>query len=371
MKIILHLIRKEILQIRRNKQILPMLTIMPVMQVILLSFAANYEIRHLQLAVVDDDHSVTSRQLIRSFTASGFFELAAYVPSPEKAFELMQEEKADVVVKIPAHFERNLTRQGYSPLMLEMNAVNSQKAAVAGTYAQSIVAGFNDKIRLETRGTVGGNTYRIEAAVSNWYNPLLNYKTLMVPGILGVMVSIIILIVSAMNIVREKEDGTIEQLNVTPVKKYQFILGKLAPFWVMGHVIFWVGITAGILIFHVPFVGSPLTLELFLACYLLVMLGMGMFISTLVDTQQQAMFVAYFFILIFVLMSGFMTPVENMPVWAQKFNVINPLQYLVRINRLVLLKGAGLKEIGPYCLLMLGYGALINALAVWRYKKTA
>lgn len=370
MKTILHLIRKEVLQLRRNRQMLPMVTIMPVLQVILLSFAANYEIRHLRLAVVDADHTSTSRQLAQTFTASGFFELSGYAPSSEKAFRLLQEDEADIVLEIPQHFDRDLTREHYATVMVELNAVNSQKAGVSGAYAQSIIAGFNDRIRLDLRGTTGGNAYRIEPAVSNWYNPLLNYKTLMVPGILGIMVSILIMIVSAMNIVREKEIGTIEQLNVTPVKKYQFILGKLLPFWVVGHVIFWVGILAGIVIFHVPFEGSPLVLELFLAVYLPVVLGLGLFISTLVDTQQQAMFVAYFFILIFVLMSGFMTPIENMPDWAQQADVVNPVRYLVEVNRLVLLKGASLHEIGPYCLRMVGYGIVINALAVWRYRKT-
>lgn len=369
MKTILHIIRKEILQIRRNKQMLPMLTVLPVMQVILLSFAANYEIRNLKLCVVDQDRSTVSQRLVESFTASGFFELTGYANSASQAYEQMQRDEADLVIQIPANFARDLVRENHAPLNLELNAVNSQKAGVGGAYALSIVNSFNEQLRQDVRPN-GNSGYKIEAAIVNWYNPLLNYKTLMVPGILGTMVSILILIVSAMNVVREKEIGTIEQLNVTPVKKYQFIIGKLVPFWVMGHIIFWLGIGAGLLIFHVPFEGSPLVLELFLACYLPVVLGLGLFVSTLVDTQQQAMFVAFFFILIFVLMSGFMTPVENMPIWAQRANVINPVKYLVEVNRLVLLKGASLHEIGRYCVYMLIYGAGIISLAVWRYRKT-
>jgi ABC-2 type transport system permease protein len=320
---------------------------------------------------VDNDHTVTSQRLAQSFTASGFFELSGYAPSSNDGFVMMQRDHADIVLEIPEHFDRDLVREHAAPVMLRVNAVNSQKAAVSAAYAQSIIAGFNERIRLDIAPAgYSGSGITVDTAVSNWYNPLLNYKTLMVPGILGVMVSILILIVSAMNVVREKEIGTIEQLNVTPMRKFQFIAGKLIPFWIMGHFIFWLGIAAGLIIFHVPFEGSPLTLELFLACYLPVVLGLGLLISTMVDTQQQAMFVSYFFVLIFVLMSGFMTPVENMPGWAQDINVVNPLKYLVNINRLVLLKGADLHEVGPYCLLMLGYGAVINALAVWRYKKT-
>ncbi|HEU4717932.1 MAG TPA: ABC transporter permease [Bacteroidia bacterium] len=371
MKNILHIIRKEIIQVRRNKQMLPMLTILPVVQVIVLSFAANFEIRHLQLAVVDNDHSVESRQLVQSFTSSGFFELAGYATNAKDAFEMMQRDQADIVLEFPAHFGRDLTRLNYAPVSVRLNAVNSQKAGVSAAYALTIIGDYNERIRAETGSTLQPQSYyTLAAAVSNWYNPLLNYKTLMVPGILAVMVSLLIMIVSAMNIVREKEIGTIEQLNVTPVKKYQFILGKLIPFWVMGHIIFWVGITAGILIFHVPFVGNPLVLELFLAVYLPVMLGIGLFISTLVDTQQQAMFVAFFFVLVFILMSGFFTPVENMPAWAQKVDVINPMKYLVAVNRLVLLKGAGLKEISPFLFFILGYGITVNVLAVFRYRKT-
>lgn len=370
MRTILHIIRKEILQIRRNKQMLPMLTILPVFQVILLSFAANYEFRNLKLCVVDNDHTIVSQRFAQSFSASGFFVLSGYANSPKEAFEQLQRDEADLVIEIPANFSADLIRENHAPVNLRLNAVNSQKAGVGAAYALSIVNSFNEKIRIETRGPDGNSSFKIESATINWYNPLLNYKTLMVPGILATMLSILILMVSAMNIVREKEIGTIEQLNVTPVKKYQFIIGKLVPFWVMGHVIFWLGISAGLLIFHVPFEGSPLVLELFLACYLPVVLGMGLFVSTLVDTQQQAMFVAFFFILIFILMSGLMTPVENMPEWAQRANVINPVKYLVLVNRLVLLKGASLHEIGSYCLYMLAYGAGIISLAVWRYRKT-
>jgi ABC-2 type transport system permease protein len=192
----------------------------------------------------------------------------------------------------------------------------------------------------------------------------------MLPGIVAEVMTLIIILICALNVVREREIGTIEQLNVTPLKKYEFILGKLIPFWVIGHFIFWAGIALGKIFFNIPMVGSLGLLELFLAIFLFVPLGIGLFISTAVETQQQALFTSFFFIILFILMCGLFTPVETMPDWAQYINQLNPLKYFVEVNRLILLKGSGLKEIYPFIAKMIIYGIGINLLAIWRFKKT-
>jgi ABC-2 type transport system permease protein len=192
----------------------------------------------------------------------------------------------------------------------------------------------------------------------------------MVPGILVLLVTMITLFLSGMNIVREKEIGTLEQINVTPIKKHQFIIGKLFPFWVLGLVILTVGLLIAKIIFNVPMLGNIGLIYLFTSVYLLVILGMGLLISNFTNTQQQAMFIAWFFVVIFILMSGLFTPIESMPVWAQNITLFNPIRYFVEIIRMVMLKGSGLQDIFPKFAIITLYAIVMNGLAVWSYKKT-
>ena len=205
---------------------------------------------------------------------------------------------------------------------------------------------------------------------SFWYNQHLNYKTFMVPGILVMLVTMIGAFISAMNIVREKELGTIEQLNVTPIRKYQFIAGKLIPLWILGLFIFTVGLVVAKLAFHVPIIGSLFLIYGFTAIYLVMILGLGMLISTFTNTQQQAMFISWFFLVIFILMSGLFTPIENMPSWAQNLTLINPIRYFTEVIRLVMLKGAVFQDVGLQFVVIGLYAIIINGLAIWNYRKT-
>jgi ABC-2 type transport system permease protein len=204
---------------------------------------------------------------------------------------------------------------------------------------------------------------------SFWYNNNLNYKTFMVPGILVLLVTMLTLFLSSMNIVREKELGTLEQINVTPIKKHQFIIGKLFPFWVLGLVILTVGFIIAKVVFNVPMLGNIGVIYLFTAIYLIVILGIGLYISNHTETQQQAMFIAWFFTVIFILMSGLFTPIESMPQWAQNLTLVNPIRYFVEVMRMVLLKRAGFSDIKIHFLIILGYAVVINTFAVWSYKK--
>lgn len=209
----------------------------------------------------------------------------------------------------------------------------------------------------------------IQVTYSNWYNPRLDYKTFMVPGILGEIVALIICFLTALNIVREREIGTIEQINVTPVRKWQFILGKLLPFWMISLVMMTIGLSVGWLVFRIPLEGNIGLVFLYTLAFTPCMLGLGFLISNFAETQQQAMFTAWFFVLIFILMCGLFTPIDAMPRWAQWLNVLNPVKYFVEFMRLVLLKGAGFSEIKNNLLTVVTYAVLVNTLAVWTYQK--
>ncbi len=210
----------------------------------------------------------------------------------------------------------------------------------------------------------------IASIPSFWYNKTLNYKTFMVPGILVLLVTMITLFLSGMNIVREKEIGTLEQMNVTPIKKHQFIIGKLFPFWVLGMLLLTIGLIIARVLFNVPMVGSLGLMYLYTSIYILVILGMGLFISNFTDTQQQAMFIAWFFVVIFILMSGLFTPIESMPEWAQALTEFNPIKFYVEVMRMVMLKGSSFTDILPQFGKTLLYAIIMNGLAVWSYKKT-
>lgn len=368
-----YLIQKEFIQIFRNKTMLPLILVMPVVQTLLLSFAASYEVKNLSLSVIDHDKSSASRRLIAQFTASRYFRMQSYVGSHSEAERQLAADSADVALEIPPHFERDMVRDGVGKLGLTVHALNAQKAGLSNAYANGIIRDFNQEM-LEWWTPKSGSlpapaTARIDVTYSNWYNPKLDYKTFMVPGILSIIVSMVIAFLTAINLVREREKGTMEQLNVTPVKKWQFILGKLLPFWILSLVMMSVGLTVGYLVFHIPIEGDLWLVFLYTASFTPCMLGFGFLISNFADTQQQAMFSAWFFLLIFILMSGLFTPVDSMPEWAQWLNRLNPVHYFVAFMRMVLLKGAGLAEIKTNYLSVLAYAVVVNSLAIWTYRK--
>jgi ABC-2 type transport system permease protein len=204
-----------------------------------------------------------------------------------------------------------------------------------------------------------------------WYNEMLNYKHYMLPGILGILVAAIGFVLAGLNMVKEKEVGTIEQINVTPVRKYQFITAKMVPFLVIGLIDLAIGLTVGKLVFDIPFEGSILLLFLGSAIFLVAALGLALFVSTMSGTQQQFMFVAFFFMIIFILMSGIFTPLESMPGWAQKIDMANPVAYLMRINRMIMLKGSTLSDIRGDLFALTAIAVIFTTLAINRYRKTA
>lgn len=373
MRIILILIWKELLQVVRNRAMIPILTVIPIVQLILLSFAATNEVKEIGLAVCDNDHSTFSRRLREQFLSSDYFVLKLYTDDEKAAAATLEDDQADAVLVIPPGFERQLLRGQASSLQLQVNAINGVKGGLAGAYAGSVIQSLRRDLSLEIVPVVrqkNAVAAPISVSYRHWYNPELEYQTFMVPGILGVLVTILTMMLTAMNIVREREIGTIEQLNVTPIRKYQFIIGKLLPFLFIGLFDLAIGLTAGKLIFDIPMLGSLWLVFAFCVVNLIATLAVGMLISTAAETQQQAMFISWFFMMIFILMSGLFTPIDSMPLWAQYLTIPNPIAHFVDVMRKVLLKGSGFDDIKDHFYTMLVLGPLLITLAIWRYRKT-
>src|SRR4030095_767432 len=333
---------KEFRQIFRNKSLLPILFVAPLIQLLILPLAADYEIKEILISIVDHDHSQSSRELISRIGSSGYFVIHDNSNSYNDALQNIEQDKSDLILEIPVGVERNLVRENHEQLFIAVNAINGVKAGLGGTYLMSIIKMYNENIKtdwIENTAYTSGPV--IEVVPSYWFNPGMNYNHFMVPGILAVLVTMISSYTCALNIVKEKEIGTIEQINVTPIKKIHFILGKLIPFLLIGTVVFTIGLfVVGRFIYGIIPLGSIALLYGFLIIYLIAMLGFGLLISTYSNTQQQAMSIAFFFMMIFLLMSGLFTPIESMPHWAQVITRFNPVTYFIQVLRMVVLKGS-------------------------------
>lgn len=369
MKTILYIVRKEFLQIARDKFLRAAIIMIPVMQMLVLVYAATFEMKNIKVHFVDQDNSSASAGLINKFSASTFFVPVAFSADVESGKDNLNKDRVDVVCVIPSNFSKNLTSNSSPKIQLLLNSINGSMAELTLAYSSAVIQSFSSDIILE-KGLTGKKFQSINVQTRHWYNPELNYRIYMAPGILVILVTIIGWMLTGMNLVKEKEQGTIEQLNVTPIKKYQFIAGKLLPFLIIGlfDLIFGLGIAR--ILFKVPVEGSLITLFSFAIIYLIAILGIGLFISTISNTQQQVLFVSFFFVMIFVLMSGLFTSTENMPEWGQKLNIINPMAYFIRVIRMVLLKGSGFADISRELISISIYAVCTNSLAIWRYRKT-
>lgn len=372
MKILRYLIQKEFKQIFRNKGMLPIIFMMPVIQLIILSNAATFDIKNIKLSYIDHDKSPQSRALVDKFRGSKYFNIANHFESYRPAQEAMHKGEVDVILEIPSKFSSDLVKNKKTDVSVVINAINGAAAAVENVYIEQIIQSFNKEVKASSR--VFQNNQNINQFVltvpSFWYNNTLNYKTFMVPGILVLLITMITLFLSGMNVVREKEIGTLEQINVTPVKKHHFIIGKLFPIWCIGFILLTIGLLIARFLFNIPIVGSIPLIYGFTAVYMLLILGIGLFISNYSDTQQQAMFISWFFMVIFILMSGLFTPIESMPVWAQNLTHFNPIKYFVEVMRMVMLKGSTFENIVLQFTYTLMYAFGMNTLAVLTYKKT-
>ena len=372
MRTIRFIIEKEFRQIFRNKSLLPLLFLAPMIQLLILPLAADYEVKNISISIVGHDHSTATQHLIADILSSGYFKTGEYSNSYSESFSQVEKDKADIILEIPVGFEKTLVRESSGKLFVAVNAINGVKAALGGAYLIRIIQKFNEDVRMEWMQPSRFNSMPvIEVVTSNWFNPFMNYKYFMVPGILAVLVTMICSYVCALNIVKEKESGTIEQINVTPIKKIHFILGKLIPFLILGIILFSIGLfVVGRFVYGIIPIGSIGLLYSFLFVYLVTMLGFGLLISTYAETQQQAMSIAFFFMMIFLLMSGLFTSVDSMPHWAQIITQFNPVTYFIEVLRMIVLKGSQFKDLKFHFLIITCMAIGLNTWAVLNYRKT-
>ncbi|WP_312819839.1 ABC-2 transporter permease [Kaistella carnis] len=367
------LIKKEFLQIFRNKSILAIIFVMPVIQLVILPLAANYEIKDIKIAVVDHDKSTQSRELIRKITASGYFKIMDYGENYNDAYQEVEKDKIDLILDIPNNFEKDLVRENNEKVLIAINAINGTKAGLSASYLGQILQNYNQQIQLEMNPeleTVKKNS-GLEIVPKFWFNETYNYRLSLVPGILAFLVTLIGGYLTALNIVEEKEIGTIEQINVSPIKKRDFILGKLIPFWILSMVAFTIGLLVTIFVYKIQMQGSYLLLYAFISVYLIAILGMGLLASVYSDTQQQSMFMVFFFMMIFILMSGLFTPTESMTDWAKYIAFLNPVTYGVDGVRLIMLKDSGFMDLLPHFVFIIGLAIVVISWSVLRYHKTS
>ncbi len=370
LRTILYILQKEFTQVFRDKAILPIIFIMPVFQLLILSYAATFELKNTRFVTLDHDNSVQSKKLVAKFSGSSFFSYIGHAASYEEAEQAIKSNLADQILIIEPDFEKNLNLEKTAKVQIVTNAINGSAAGLMNAYANNIVADFNKEIIIEQmpQKFLG---IPIQVKPTYWYNPELNYITFMVPGILVLLVTIIGMFLSGMNLVKEKEVGTIEQINVTPIKKYQFIAGKLIPFWVIANIDLGIGLLVAYFVFHIPVEGSIFLLFFVASVYLVVILSFGLFISTLTNTMQQSMFISWFFLVIFILMSGLFTPIESMPDWAQVIVSFNPVAYFIKINRMIMLKGSGFFDFQKEFWILVAYAIAMFVFSTVRYRKTS
>jgi ABC-2 type transport system permease protein len=334
--------------------------------------AVTFELKNVRLTVIDKDMSPESRGLINKLNGSTFFKVSYSTFSDEEANNLLHRNKCSMILEIPSDFGKNTGNVKPGKLLATIDAVNASSAQLTWAYFNGVIRDYNaDLIMKNITTNPVVPLSRIEITNRYWYNELLNYKYYMLPGILVILVTAIGFLLAGLNLVREKEIGTIEQINVTPVRKYHFIIAKMAPFLLIGLTDLSLGLIIGKLAFNIPFEGSILLLFLGSTIFLVAVLGLALLISTFSSTQQQYMFVAFFCMIIFILMSGIFTPYESMPMWAQDFNLVNPVAYLMRINRMVMLKGSTIHDISRELISLIVIAIAFTTMAVRRYRKTA
>jgi len=369
---ILFLAQAEVLHIVRDRILLAQTLLVPMVQLIVLSNAATFEIRNTPIQIVDFDRTPASRGVVNHLAANGHFQIVDTAPSLDRVEERLLEGSITMAVVLPRDFEKSLVKTGMASVQLSVNGEQGSAAGIVQAYATRVLTQYAAGVtRPGEPGRPGAAPPRIDVRTRSRYNPTLNYQYYMVPGILVALMTIIGSLLSAQNIAREKELGTLEQLNVTPITRGQFIIAKLLPFWVLGLIELSLGLLIGTLVFGIPVRGSLPLLYGVAAVYLTVAVGIGLWISALVDTQQQAMFVTFFIVNIYLLMSGLFTPIDSMAPWVQTVTLINPVRHFVAISRAILMKGAGPTEIAQPFLILIGTATVVLIIAVGQYRKRA
>ncbi len=373
MKIILTIIVKEFLQLKRDPRLFGIIFIAPVLQLILLGYAANLDINNINTVVYDQDKTVSSRDFIEKFERSGYFTTNHYAESYDQVMNYINKGEDLWALVIPKDFEKKLRRGEQVELQALFDGSDGNKASIAFGYVTGVVSSYSQNILVQAKNRSGMQSIagvNINPELRVWYNPDLKTRVFMLPGIMGLLLTIITTSLMAMAIVKEREIGTLEQIIVTPIKPFQLIIGKTIPFIVMGFIDVLVVTLVMVYWFGIAIRGDFFFLMLASFIYVLSSLGLGLFISTVSKTQQQAMMVAMFGVLLPMnFLSGFAFPIENMPGWIQPITYLIPLRYYITILRGVILKGDGIFQLIPEILALLGIGILILTASSMRFKK--
>lgn len=361
------MIRKELLELKRDPKMRAIVLIAPVMQVLVLGYAADMDVRDVPVAICDQDKSADSRALAAAFSASSAFVIEEDCASPAELDEALLSGRAELALMVPPSFSREL-RSGASPeLALIVDGSRSNTAAVALAYATGTATAFGARL-VALRAGSGGPS--IDARIRVWYNPELKSRLFMVPGIFALLAMVFTIILTSLAVVKEKEIGTMEQLMASPLRRGELVIGKLAPFLLVSSLTLTVALVAVRLFFGIAPRGSLGVLALLSLLFAVSTLGIGLFVSTLAKTQQQAMmFSIFFFMFPMMILSGFVFPIENMPAPIRALTYLMPLRYYLRIVRGIFLKGSGLATLWPETLALAGLGCLYVSVSVARFKK--
>ncbi|MFH1050247.1 MAG: ABC transporter permease [bacterium] len=363
------LIEKEFKQILRNKFLPRMIIMFPLVVLIVLPYAANFEIKNINLSILDNSHSPYSQRLVQKVSSSGYFRITNVSSDYTDALRSVELDDADIVLEIPANFEKDLVREKTANVMISANTVNGTKGGLGSAYLASIMNDFSGEIRNEWIAPSKKKELNFEIVPQYRFNPNLQYPVFMVPALMVMMMGIICGFLPALNIVSEKENGTIEQMNVTPVKKFSFILSKLIPYWLIGFVVLNNCFLVAWLIYGLTPAGSILTIYVLASIFVLAYSGFGLVLSNYAKTIQQAMFMMFFFQVTFILISGLYTPVNSMPDWAQFISQFSPMKYFIIVMRSVYLKGSSISELTIPLFALIGFAVFFNTWAVISYRK--
>jgi ABC-2 type transport system permease protein len=373
MRAILHFVKKEFIQFKRDPRMYSLVLFSPVIQLTLLGFAANLDIDKVRTAIYDQDRSVTSRDFIERFTSSGYFYSENYVDSYNEITQEIDDGNVLLALVIPTDFEYKIKRGETAKVQAIINGSDGNSANIAAGYIQSITTSFSNNILLDIiqkKGVKKSTSGSVYAEVRIWYNPTLKTRNFMVPGIVGLLLSIVTLILTSLAVVKEKEIGTLEQLLVTPLKPFQIIMGKLIPFVILGFLSVIIILTGMQFVFNIVSKGNLFFLFTSSFLYILSTLGLGLFVSTISKTQQQAMMIAIFTVMMpMIFLSGFAFPVENMPKIIQYVSYIIPLKYFINIIRGVIIKGIGFSELWIDTFVLFVMGVIIFVLSSLRFRK--
>ncbi|MCI0707987.1 MAG: ABC transporter permease [Ignavibacteriae bacterium] len=371
MKRIRELMIKEFLQIRRDRRMLPLILVAPILQTILLGYAATVDVKNIPMVVCNLDRSSMSRELVQRFTNTGYFTIVEYIDNPNDIDAYLDRSEASLAMVIPVDFSRNLSSGGQAQLQLLADGADANTANISLNYSSQIVSGFAQEILVaELLRTGSVRIPRVKSEMRVWFNPDLRSANYMVPGVIALILFIITAAFSSAAIVKEREIGTLEQILVTPIKRHEFIIGKLLPYVIIGFLDVILVMVVGTTWFEVPLHGSILLLLGLCALFLMTTLGLGLFVSTVSHTQQQALMTMQFFVMFpFLFLSGFTFPIENMPPIIQALTYVIPLRYFLEIVRGLFLKGVGIETLWPQALALLIFGMAILSLSIARFQK--